>query len=157
MSSNIIIMSYVVHSFQLTVDWFIPSEASFKRCLIRKLLYDLLNEPSKRTGPRSRSNGDISSEYHDTSRDQKPTMELLNQHVGPSKSVLDNSTCSITVKGIEMNLETISSPRVANYDKQGLVMHEFLEPGTSSVSVFHQDAPRPRSTTCPNKVLFSCS
>ncbi|ONK67201.1 uncharacterized protein A4U43_C06F17480 [Asparagus officinalis] len=136
----------------LTMDWFIPSEASFKRSLIRKLIYDLLNDPSQNVPPTS--NDVISSGYHDSNTEQRPGLEFLNKHYDTSKTYVGNSTCSLTVSGIEMNLETLPSPGVAQCDKQGRrVMHEFLEPRTSSMSLFQEDASfqMPKCATSSNK------
>lgn len=126
----------------LTVDWFIPSEASFKRCLIRKLIYNLLDDPSQKVPPTS------------CNMEQRPSVEFLNKHCSPSKTFFDNSTCSLTVKGIEMNLDTIPSPGVLQCDKQErLVMHEFLKPRSNSMSLFQEDVPlqMPKSATSPTK------
>lgn len=138
----------------LTMDWFIPSEASLKRAYIRKLIYDLLHDSSQKVNSTPCSKGHISTGYNDSTVDQRPTGKLFHQHSGPSKSVHDDSACLITVKGIEMNLETISSPGFVQSDnEEGLVLHEFLEPGKNSMSILPADEPfqMPRSAPCQKK------
>lgn len=69
----------------LSADWFPPSEASFKRFHIRRLIYELLRDSSQKLTPTS-SNEDISC-FGDDGDDADQAVEFLSAHDSPSKAV----------------------------------------------------------------------
>ncbi|KAK8924116.1 putative ubiquitin-like-specific protease 2B [Platanthera zijinensis] len=69
-------------NFQLSADWFPPSEASFKRFHIRGLIYELLRDSSQKSIPTS-SNEDFPCFANDADQ----AVEFLSAQESPSKGV----------------------------------------------------------------------
>lgn len=112
----------------LTPDWFIPSEASFKRTLIRKLIYELLDDNFQNVTSESRLN--------DTNMEKTP----ISEHCTQSKTAHNASASSIMVNGIELNIGTSSDPCIQHDKNEELSMHEVSKPGTNSACIFKEDA-----------------
>ncbi|OAY80939.1 putative ubiquitin-like-specific protease 2B [Ananas comosus] len=71
----------------LSADWFPPADASFKRSLIRKLIYDLL-DPAQRSIPITDADGDPSRAYPECDdTKQEPVVEFLSSHCCPSTDI----------------------------------------------------------------------
>ncbi|KAJ6832564.1 putative ubiquitin-like-specific protease 2B [Iris pallida] len=143
----------------LSLDWFSPSEASFKRYVIRKLIYDLLNYPSQKVNSSTFCNGDLSLGDCQDVLEQEPAVKFLSEQCSISKMVVGNSVCFAADGENQMNHVTLSSLGASLCDKQeGLLLKDFFETeATSTSSPKHQDnsfednAPSKtlKSPTCP--------
>lgn len=88
---------------QLTPEWFPPSEASFKRSLIRMLIYNLLHETCQKDGIAANTSPDRDSQNSDIELEKETGVELLSQPCCPTETVVspvcpvDSSVCPVIV------------------------------------------------------------
>ncbi|WOL01399.1 hypothetical protein Cni_G10115 [Canna indica] len=135
----------------LSADWFLPSEASLKRTLIRKLIYELLNDSSEKVNPITSSNEHpTTSGYPANNIEQEQHVELLPACCSPSKDV--DALYPVTEDGAE--LLTAS----ANCDKKaGLMLPEF-EAGSNAIPLPQNGEHANHHTATSSNMLFpSCS
>lgn len=141
---------------QLSADWFPPSEASIKRSVIRKLIYNLLNDSCKKTSPSTCSNGHPStSVYPENDIEQVQHIELLSAHCSPAKNVMGDASCPDT--DTEDGIELLRSSSSAHFDKEGLILPEFLEQTTHSMSLPENGEPVHMHNVTSSKLLFASS
>jgi hypothetical protein len=92
---------------QLTPEWFPPSEASFKRSLIRMLIYNLLHETSQKDGIVATVSTNGHSQNSDIELEKEAAIELLSHPCGPTETVVspvcpvDSSACPMIVTQTE--------------------------------------------------------
>ncbi|XP_009415107.2 probable ubiquitin-like-specific protease 2B isoform X2 [Musa acuminata AAA Group] len=88
----------------LGAKWFPPVEASLKRSVIRKLIYEILNDHSEKIDPSTCSIGCPSTSGHpedNTERDQH--VELLSAHCSPAMGVMGGAICQDTEDGEKLD------------------------------------------------------
>lgn len=93
-----------VKCLQLGAKWFPPVEASLKRSVIRKLIYEILNDHSEKIDPSTCSIGCPSTSGHpedNTERDQH--VELLSAHCSPAMGVMGGAICQDTEDGEKLD------------------------------------------------------
>ncbi|OWM71333.1 probable ubiquitin-like-specific protease 2B isoform X1 [Punica granatum] len=117
----------------LNVDWFQPMEASFKRTLIQKLIYELLNGQSRNASPDYSSDKPQSPEILETKVENRYSGNSL---AGTSNPIISCHSVPQADKGIEIDLLVDPSVRNAQCgsNESGLVLRELFEPGTSGGS-----------------------
>ncbi|XVF39637.1 hypothetical protein PTKIN_Ptkin01aG0049700 [Pterospermum kingtungense] len=114
----------------LNLGWFPPTEASLKRTLIQKLIFELLEIRSGEISSSDRSGEDHSS---------KSPGKIENGAEFISDGFNLNSQ---TNQGIEMTLLASSSMRnMESVSDSGLVLREFFEPGVTTGSLLGQFQP----------------
>ncbi|XVE95187.1 hypothetical protein REPUB_Repub02eG0074800 [Reevesia pubescens] len=120
----------------LTLGWFPPTEASLKRTLIQKLIFELLDIHSHEI-----SSSDCSDEHHSS---KSPKIENGNGVEFISESFSPQVTCHGNLDahaglGIEMTLLASSSMRnMESVNDSGLVLREFFEPGVTTGSLLRK-------------------
>ncbi|KAG4147431.1 hypothetical protein ERO13_D05G222200v2 [Gossypium hirsutum] len=120
----------------LNLDWFLPTEASLKRTLIQKLIFELLEIRS-----REMSSSDCSEEPHSSRFPEEignGGVEFVSKSVSPEVACHGNLNPQAS-QGIEMTLLASSSMRnVETVNDSGLVLREFFEPGVTAGSLLGQ-------------------
>ncbi|XVE60599.1 hypothetical protein DITRI_Ditri05aG0141200 [Diplodiscus trichospermus] len=121
----------------LNLSWFPPTEASLKRTLIQKLIFELLENRSREI-----SSSDCSDEYQLSKSPEKIEnengVECVSQSFCPEVACHGNLD-SQAGQGIEMTLLASSSMRnMESVNDSGLVLREFFEPGVSTGSLLGQ-------------------
>ncbi|XP_016748896.1 probable ubiquitin-like-specific protease 2B isoform X2 [Gossypium hirsutum] len=120
----------------LNLDWFPPTEASLKRTLIQKLIFELLEIRS-----REMSSSDCSDEPHSSrfpEEIENGGVEFVPKSVSPEVACHGNLNSQAS-QGIEMTLLASSSMRnVETVNDSGLVLREFFEPGVTAGSLLGQ-------------------
>ncbi|KAF8024754.1 hypothetical protein BT93_F1813 [Corymbia citriodora subsp. variegata] len=108
----------------LSTDWFLPVEASLKRTVIQKLIYELLD-----FRPHNASSADCIEENQSSRildvRNENKCVDYTEKH----------SPVAACDKGIEISL--LSDPSMRNsqcLNESGLVLRELLEPGAAAGS-----------------------
>ncbi|URE25661.1 Ulp1 protease family, C-terminal catalytic domain [Musa troglodytarum] len=80
----------------LSAKWFPPVEASLKRSVIRKLIYELLNDRSEKIDRSTCSTGCPSTSGHPEDNTER---ELLAAHCSPAMGVMGDAICQDTEDG----------------------------------------------------------
>lgn len=121
----------ICFSFQLNKDWFPPAEASHKRSIIQKLIYELLDEQRMKIPRASCNDQCCCSEEDDTEKEN--VVEFLSKQCSPAKKPRLGDLLSSTDGGIQ---RTVLPPSpVVQCDKEARsVLQDFLEQGASAVS-----------------------
>ncbi|XP_057974627.1 probable ubiquitin-like-specific protease 2B isoform X2 [Malania oleifera] len=118
----------------LNVNWFPPSEASLKRVLIQRLIYDILENRSQETSPRGCSNEQW-LKFQENKIENGAGVEFVEERFSPAKACHGNLSSSQTGQGIEITLLATSSVRNSQcVGDSGLVLREFFEPGAAAGS-----------------------
>ncbi|RRT76714.1 hypothetical protein B296_00029756, partial [Ensete ventricosum] len=82
------------YALYLGAKWFPPAEASLKRSVIRKLIYELLNDCSEKIDPKTCSTGCPSTSGHTKDNtEQEQHVELLSAHCSPAMGVMGDAIC----------------------------------------------------------------
>ncbi|XP_024028801.1 probable ubiquitin-like-specific protease 2B isoform X2 [Morus notabilis] len=119
----------------LNINWFPPSEASLKRTLIQRLIFDLLEKRSREVSS-SPSSDEDPLPY---SNRNDVAMEFLSTRCNPGLSCQDNLSSSQAGQGIEMTLLSSSSMRPSQcVNDSGLVLKDLFDPGASAGSLMGQ-------------------
>ncbi|XWS25380.1 hypothetical protein CRYUN_Cryun27aG0063700 [Craigia yunnanensis] len=121
----------------LNLGWFPPTEASLKRTLIQKLIFELLEIRSREI-----SSSDCSDEHHSSKSSEKIKnengVEFISESFSPEAACHGNLV-SRAGQGIEMTLLASSSMRnMESVNDSGLVLREFFEPGVTTGSLLGQ-------------------
>ncbi|KAJ7965813.1 Ubiquitin-like-specific protease 2 [Quillaja saponaria] len=117
----------------LNPDWFPPAEASLKRTLIQRLVFDLL----ERGYPEASSSS--YSDEHDSPKcpendENENGVEFLSERYSPE--IKGSSTIFHTDQGIEITLlSAASSLDPQSVSNSGLVLRELFEPGATAGSL----------------------
>ncbi|XP_059636599.1 probable ubiquitin-like-specific protease 2B [Cornus florida] len=119
----------------LNVDWFPPAEASLKRVLIQRLIYELLEGHSQDISLANCGEKYCSSDYPKSNTENETGVEFLSERCSPSKSSQDKLIASCASQGIEMTLLPTSFMRNNECDNDsGLVVREFFDPEATAGS-----------------------
>jgi sentrin-specific protease 7 len=122
---------------QLNVNWFPPAEASLKRTLIQRLIFELLENRSSEASSAACSDEDEPSEFLENHKN-KTGVEFLSERCSPAIAQQGNISGSQAGQGIEMTLLSASSMSSQCVNNEGLVLKEFLESGASAGSLFER-------------------
>ncbi len=106
------------------MNWFPPAEASLKRTLIQKLIFELLENRSLEVSSAACSDEDEPSEIPENHKNETG--------VDFDQSNLSSSQAS---QGIEMTLLSVSSMSSQCVNDTGLVLKDFLESGATAGSL----------------------
>ncbi|RZS08505.1 hypothetical protein BHM03_00039481 [Ensete ventricosum] len=88
----------------LGAKWFPPAEASLKRSVIRKLIYELLNDCSEKIDPKTCSTGcPLTSGHTKDNTEQEQQVELLSAHCSPAMGVMGDAICQDTEDGEKLD------------------------------------------------------
>ncbi|XP_042491302.1 probable ubiquitin-like-specific protease 2B isoform X2 [Macadamia integrifolia] len=117
----------------LTMHWFLPAEASFKRSLLKKMIYETLEEYSGKVPQPASSNKQCSFEFREDN-ENKNGVEILSKERSP-KNICQSNSSSTAERGIEIKLLPIS-PRgpVQCSMNLGLVYRELFTSGATAGS-----------------------
>ncbi|XP_062163457.1 probable ubiquitin-like-specific protease 2B isoform X2 [Alnus glutinosa] len=124
-------------SLELNVNWFPPAEASLKRTLIQRLIFELLENRSSEASSAACSDEDEPSEFLENHKN-KTGVEFLSERCSPAIAQQGNISGSQAGQGIEMTLLSASSMSSQCVNNEGLVLKEFLESGASAGSLFER-------------------
>ncbi|KAM5575419.1 putative ubiquitin-like-specific protease 2B [Rosa sericea] len=122
----------------LNANWFLPSEASLKRTLIQRLIFDLIENryrevclPACSDGDQAKYQGCIQLEIG---------AKFLSGRSSPAIACQENIATSQADHGIEMTLLPTSSPLRSSecVSDAGLVLREFFQSGETAGSLFGQ-------------------
>ena len=130
-------MFFLCFLSQLNLGWFPPTEASLKRTLIQKLIFELLEIRSREI-----SSSDCSDEHHSSKSPEKIEnengVEFIPESFSPEVACHGNLD-SQAGQGIEMTLLASSSMRnMESVNDSGLVLREFFEQGVTTGSLLGQ-------------------
>ncbi|KAL5847009.1 hypothetical protein ACOSQ3_010533 [Xanthoceras sorbifolium] len=120
----------------LNGDWFLPSEASLKRTLIEKLIYELLENRSREL------NSTVCDTEHQTPRvpensQNEMAVEFLSENC--CSPIAHHEINSQAGQGIEITLLTAASMKnLQCVHDSGLVLRELFEPGAPAGSLLPQ-------------------
>ncbi|GLT79914.1 hypothetical protein SLA2020_513820 [Shorea laevis] len=119
----------------LNVDWFPPTEASLKRTLIQKLVFELLE-----THHEEIASAECNDEQHSRFPEKNRTgLEFLSDRCTLEIACNGNLPNSQAGQGIEMTLlETSSTRNLHCSSDSGMVLREFFEPGVASRALLGQ-------------------
>ena len=121
--------------YQLNSNWFPPSEASLKRALIQRLIFDLLD---KRSGEVSLSPSSDEDELPEIN-EKDVGVEFVSARCNPILSCQENLASSRAEQGIEMTLLSASSIGDSHcVNDSGLVLKDLFDPGASDGSLIGQ-------------------
>ncbi|GLT60609.1 hypothetical protein SLA2020_333670 [Shorea laevis] len=116
----------------LNVDWFPPTEASLKRTLIQRLIFELLETRREEITSSECSDEQRSSKFQEKN-DTETGVRLLSERCSREIACHGNSPNSQADHRIEMTLLETSSMRNLHCDNDsGMVLREFFEPGAAS-------------------------
>ncbi|KAK6245762.1 Ulp1 protease family [Theobroma cacao] len=121
----------------LNLGWFPPIEASLKRTLIQKLVFELLENHSQEI-----NSSDCSDEHHSSKFPEKieneTGVEFITESFRPEVAC-DANLDSQAGQGIEITLLSSSSLRnMESVNDSGLVLQELFEPGVTTGSLLGQ-------------------
>ncbi|KAK8996793.1 hypothetical protein V6N11_020290 [Hibiscus sabdariffa] len=112
----------------LNLDWFPPTEASLKRTLIQKLIFELLEVRSQEISSSHCSDDNNISEKIENENG----VEFISESFSPEVAYHGNLD-SQAGQGIEMTLLASSSMRnMSSVSDSGLVLREFFDPGVTT-------------------------
>lgn len=121
--------------YQLNSNWFPPSEASLKRALIQRLIFNLLE---KRSGEVSLSPSSDEDELPEIN-EKDVGVEFVSARCNPVLSCQENLASSRAEQGIEMTLLSASSIGDSHcVNDSGLVLKDLFDPGASAGSLIGQ-------------------
>lgn len=124
--------------FQLNVDWFPPSEASLKRTLVQKLIFELLENRSREGTSAVCHNEHQSSTFHKNSENETVT-DFLSERCGSLITQRGNLSNSRASCGIEINvLGATSARKLQCVNDSGLFLREFFEPAATAGALLEQ-------------------
>ncbi|KAB1204169.1 hypothetical protein CJ030_MR8G025877 [Morella rubra] len=121
----------------LNVNWFPPAEASLKRSLIQRLIFELLERHSPEVSSAGCSDEDEPSDFPANNKNET-CMEFFSERCGPAMAHQGNISNPQAGSGIEMTLLSASSMNSQCVNNSGLVLKEFLESGATAGSLFGQ-------------------
>ncbi|GLU16085.1 hypothetical protein SLE2022_325350 [Rubroshorea leprosula] len=122
----------------LNVDWFPPTEASLKRTLIQRLIFELLETRREEITSSECSDEQRSSKFQEKNNTETG-VQLLSERCSREIACHGNSPNSQAGHGIEMTLLEASSMRNLHCDNDsGMVLREFFEPGAASGALLGQ-------------------
>ncbi|KAL4272136.1 hypothetical protein GQ457_13G009550 [Hibiscus cannabinus] len=114
----------------LNLDWFPPTEASLKRTLIQKLIFELLEVRSREINS-SHCSDDNNSSKSSEKIENENGVEFISESFSPE--VYHGNLDSHVGQGIEMTLLASSSMRnMGSANDSGLVLREFFDPGVTA-------------------------
>lgn len=122
---------------QLNANWFSPAEASLKRTLIQRLIYDILKSRSPEVSSAACSDEDEPSEFPVKNKNET-CVEFLSKRCNPSIVYDGNKSSCQAGPGIEMTLLSASSMSSQCANNSGMVLTEFLESGATAGSLLGQ-------------------
>ncbi|XP_030499235.2 probable ubiquitin-like-specific protease 2B [Cannabis sativa] len=118
----------------LNVNWFPPSEASLKRTLIQKLIFELLENRSRDVSSSTSSDEVQPSKFHEINENEG--VEFISARCSPGLGRQESLTSSQAGQGIEITLLSASSMRNPEcVNESSLVLRDLFEPGTSAGSL----------------------
>ncbi|XP_024169264.1 probable ubiquitin-like-specific protease 2B isoform X1 [Rosa chinensis] len=121
----------------LNANWFLPSEASLKRTLIQRLIFDLIENRYREVCLPACSDGD-QSKYQGCNQ-LEIGAKFLSGRSSPAIACQENISTSQADHGIEMTLLPTSSLRSSEcVSDAGLVLREFFQSGETAGSLFGQ-------------------
>ncbi|XP_041021366.1 probable ubiquitin-like-specific protease 2B isoform X4 [Juglans microcarpa x Juglans regia] len=118
-------------SLELNANWFSPAEASLKRTIIQRLIYDILKSRSPEVSSAACSDEDEPSEIPVKNKNET-CVEFLSKRCNPSIVYHGNKSSCQAGPGIEMTLLSASSMSSQCANNSGLVLTEFLESGATA-------------------------
>ncbi|XP_050260701.1 probable ubiquitin-like-specific protease 2A isoform X3 [Quercus robur] len=119
--------------FQLNVKWFPPEEASLKRACIRKLIYEILEDHSKKA-PLADCNDKNPCHSQETNTNLLEIgVEFLEGTCISANSCHGEFFGSDDKQRFEIS-NAVSPPRVQNFKELGFFLREVFEPGTTGRS-----------------------
>ncbi|KAF5462003.1 hypothetical protein F2P56_018050 [Juglans regia] len=121
----------------LNANWFSPAEASLKRTLIQRLIYDILKSRSPEVSSAACSDEDEPSEFPVKNKNET-CVEFLSKRCNPSIVYHGNKSSCQAGPGIEMTLLSASSMNSQCANNSGLALTEFLESGATAGSLLGQ-------------------
>ncbi|KAL4332375.1 hypothetical protein GQ457_07G024180 [Hibiscus cannabinus] len=117
----------------LNLDWFPPTEASLKRTLIQKIIFELLEIHSREISSSACSDEPHSSKFPEKI-DNGNALEFVSKSF--SEVACHGNLNSQASQGIEMTLLASSSMRnMECVNDSGLVLREFFDPGVTAGSL----------------------
>ncbi|KAB2045151.1 hypothetical protein ES319_D01G140800v1 [Gossypium barbadense] len=115
----------------LNLDWFPPTDASLKRTLIQKLIFELLEIRSRDISSSHCSDENISSKSSENIENENG-VEFITESFSPEVAYNGNLDSQVG-QGIEMTLLASSSMRnTGSVNDSGLVLREFFDPGVTA-------------------------
>ncbi|XP_042495931.1 probable ubiquitin-like-specific protease 2B isoform X2 [Macadamia integrifolia] len=118
----------------LSMDWFPPAEASFKRSLISKLIYEILKEYSQKVLQLPSGDKQSSSEFREDDNENENGVEILSEELSNAK-ICQNDPSSTAEQGIEIKPLPRSPRELLQCSRDsGLVYREFFTPGSTAAS-----------------------
>ncbi|XP_062098438.1 probable ubiquitin-like-specific protease 2B isoform X2 [Humulus lupulus] len=118
----------------LNVNWFPPSEASLKRTLIQRLIFELLENRSRDVSSSTCSDEDQPSKFPEISENEG--VEFISARCSPGLGRQENLTSSQAGQGIEITLLSASSMRNPEcVNESSLVLRDLFDPGASTGSL----------------------
>ncbi|KAK9271240.1 hypothetical protein L1049_026830 [Liquidambar formosana] len=132
----------------LSVDWFPPAEASLKRALIQRIIYELLENCPREISPAACSEEQQSSKFVEHNNENETDVEFLSERCSPAKACHGNLLSCRAGQGIEMTLLAASSVRSSEFvNDSSMVLREFFEPGATTGSLLEGQYPPFDETT----------
>ncbi|KAK4852495.1 hypothetical protein QYF36_024645 [Acer negundo] len=120
----------------LNGDWFLPTEASLKRTLIEKLVFELLENRDLELNSTVFDNEHQSSRVPENNQNEM-AVDFLSENCRPS--IAQHEINSQASEGIEITLLPATSMRnLPCINDSGLVLREFFESGASTGSLLPQ-------------------
>lgn len=120
------------------MNWFPPSEASLKRSLIQRLIFELLGNRSREVSSSAVSDDDQSSKFPEHNENEIG-VEFFSERCSPGLTHQEDLSCSEASRGIEMTLLSASSMRnTQSANDSGLVLRDLFEPGATTGALLEQ-------------------
>ncbi|XP_068303549.1 probable ubiquitin-like-specific protease 2B isoform X2 [Pyrus communis] len=119
----------------LNANWFLPSEASLKRTLIQRLIFELLEDRCR--GVSSAASSDEDQAKFPECNNHETGGQSFSGRCGPAIACQENMSSSQAGLGIEITLLSSTSLRSSECVKDaGFVIQELFEPGATPGSLF---------------------
>lgn len=116
------------------MNWFPPAEASLKRALIQRLIFELVDNSSLESSPAACSGEQQSPNFLGGCNVHETGVEFISERYSSVKACNGNLLSSHVDQGIGITLLT-SSLRSSQCDNDSsLVLREFFEPGATAGS-----------------------
>lgn len=116
------------------MNWFPPAEASLKRALIQRIIFEIVENSSQDSSSVACSDEEQSPKFLGGSNAHETGVDFVSEKYSSVKACNGNLLSSHIDQGIEMTLLT-SSLRSSQCDNDSsLVLREFFEPGTNTGS-----------------------
>lgn len=113
----------------LHMAWFPPSEASLKRTLIQKLIYELLIDNSEEILPGAEDKGHQGFPFMDNHIKKETGVDFFNEHHMVGNSCHDLLSCPNDNQGIQMEL--LGNPGATDYVQNSGLVLELFDAGTT--------------------------